>query len=86
MKSLCETCKSKGWIRVEIAGDVMRGANAPNAKDPRGKRDENKRDHFDFASFGRPAPEMVSSGNSFRVPPHQPEMPQIPTINTALQP
>jgi hypothetical protein len=44
--------------------------------DPRGKRHENKRDHFDLGSFGRPLPEMVMSGsevgkvsraNSFRV-------------------
>ncbi len=35
--------------------------------DPRGKRHENKRDHFDLASFGRTAPEMVMSANSFRV-------------------
>ena len=35
--------------------------------DPRGKRHENKRDRFDLASFGRTAPEMVMSANSFRV-------------------
>jgi hypothetical protein len=53
--------------------------------DPRGKRHENKRDHFDLASFGRTAPEMVMSGSevgrvssasSFRVlTPHYPETP-----------
>src|SRR5277367_1177431 len=36
-------------------------------EDPRGKRHENKRDHFDLASFGTTAPEMVMSANSFRV-------------------
>jgi hypothetical protein len=36
-------------------------------EDPRGKRHENKRDHFDLASFGKTAPEMVMSANSFRV-------------------
>ena len=35
--------------------------------DPRGKCHENKRDHFDLASFGRTAPEMLMSANSFRV-------------------
>jgi hypothetical protein len=54
--------------------------------DPRGKRHENKRDHFDLASFGRTAPEMVMSADSFRVltqlptdqaPPAQPE-PNLP--------
>jgi hypothetical protein len=37
-------------------------------EDPRGKRHENKRDQSDLASFGRTAPEMVMSANSFRVP------------------
>ena len=36
-------------------------------EDPRGKRHENRRDHFDLTSFGRTAPEMVMSANSFRV-------------------
>ena len=40
---------------------------AERESDPRGKRHENKRDHFDLASFGRTAPEMVMSANSFRV-------------------
>jgi hypothetical protein len=34
--------------------------------EPRGKRHENKRDHFDFASFGRTAPEMVMSAGEVR--------------------
>ena len=41
--------------------------SATSEADPRGKRHENKRDHFDFASFGRTAPEMIMSANSFRV-------------------
>ncbi len=40
---------------------------AERESDPRGKRHENKRDHFDLASFGRTAPQMVMSANSFRV-------------------
>ena len=36
-------------------------------EDPRSKRHENKRDHFDLASFGRTAPELVMNVNSFRV-------------------
>jgi hypothetical protein len=67
---------------------------AEREADPRGKRHENKRDHFDLASFGRTAPEMVvsevatvSRANAFRVlTPHQTETPQIPTINVASQP
>ena len=53
--------------------------SAKSPADPRGKRHENKRDHFDFASFGRTAPEMIMSANSFRVlTPHEPEVPQPP--------
>ena len=44
-----------------------RAERAERESDPRGKRHENKRDHFDLASFGRTAPEMVMSANSFRV-------------------
>jgi hypothetical protein len=40
---------------------------AEREADPRSKRHENKRDHFDLASFGRTAPEMIMSANSFRV-------------------
>ena len=40
---------------------------AEREADPRGKRHENKRDHFDLASFGRTALETVMSANSFRV-------------------
>jgi hypothetical protein len=40
---------------------------AERESEPRGKRHENKRDHFDLASFGRTAPEMVMGANSFRV-------------------
>ncbi len=65
-----------------------RAERAEREADPRGKRHENKRDHFDLASFGRTAPEMMMSGSevatvsratSFRVlTPHQPETPQTP--------
>jgi hypothetical protein len=44
-----------------------RAERAEREADSRGKRHENKRDHFDLASFGRTAPEMVMSANSFRV-------------------
>src|ERR1700743_2978423 len=51
----------KDRIAREQAERAEREAN------PRGKHHENKRDHFDLASFGRTAPEMVMSANSFRV-------------------
>jgi hypothetical protein len=35
--------------------------------DPRGKHHENRRDHFDLASFGKSAHEMILSADSFRV-------------------
>ena len=44
-----------------------RAERAERESEPRGKRHENKRDHFDLASFGRTAPEMLMSANSFRV-------------------
>jgi hypothetical protein len=40
---------------------------AEREADPRGERHENKRDHFDLASFGATAPEMFLSANPFRV-------------------
>src|ERR1700743_2052095 len=51
----------KDRVAREQAERAEREAN------PRGKHHENKRDHFDLASFGRTAPEMVMSANSFRV-------------------
>ena len=51
----------KDRIAREQAERAEREAN------PRGKHHENKRDRFDLASFGRTAPEMVMSANSFRV-------------------
>src|SRR5277367_5787114 len=56
----------KDRIACEQAERAARESEKSPA-DPRGKRHENKRDHFDFASFGRTAPEMVMSANSFRV-------------------
>ncbi len=44
-----------------------RAERVERESDPRGKRHENKRDHFDLASFGGTAPEMVMRANSFRV-------------------
>jgi hypothetical protein len=50
-----------------IQNERIARERAEREADPRGKRHENKRDHFDLASFGRTAPEMVMSANSFRV-------------------
>ncbi len=50
-----------------IQKDRIARERAEREADPRGKRHENKRDHFDLASFGRTAPEMLMSANSFCV-------------------
>jgi len=51
--------------KERIARDRAERAERESA--PRSKRHENKRDHFDLASFGRTTPEMVMSANCFRV-------------------
>jgi hypothetical protein len=50
-----------------IQKDRIARERAERESDPRGKRHENKRDHFDLASFGRTAPEMIMSAHSHRV-------------------
>jgi hypothetical protein len=71
----------KDRIAAEQAERVARQS------DPHRKRHENKRDHFDLASFSGTAPEMVMSADAFRVltqlpvnlTPHTPPEPQIST-------